>query len=353
MATCEVTEIRSGTTFSIDQSEIILDGALAKGISLPHQCRGASCGTCKARVIEGAVDHGWSLGFALSEEERTQGYCLLCQSRALTPTLRLETVSPTPTDREQAIEADAEVLSVVSLTPKVKRVVMALPSGAPTSYPAGCYVEVAIPEVHPNRMYSVASPYNQSDRMLELFVARHPGGRASGFIHDELKAGDIIKIRGPFGECRLPGGVGPVIGLAGGTGLAPVLSIFEEHLSRGGDDQMLLLLSVREVCEVFGLERLVLLERWYENFRYQVLVTDEPSRYTEGAMLAPSWLRSNYSSLAGYRAVISGAPGFVEACVQECVTLGVGKTNIATDSFVPMIPTPSGGSATSPAMVVI
>lgn len=353
MATCEVTEINSGTTFSIDQSEIILDGALAKGILLPHQCRGASCGTCKARVIEGAVDHGWSLGFAISEDERAQGYCLLCQARPLTPTLRLETLNGTSAARKQAFEVKAEVLSVVSLTPKVKRIVMALPCDAAPSYPAGCYVELAIPEVNPNRMYSVASPYVESERLLEFFVARHPGGRASGFIHDELKAGDIVEIRGPFGTCQLPSGVGPVIGLAGGTGLAPVLSIFEDHLRRGSADQMLLLLSVREVCDVFALERLVQLERRHKNFRYQIIVTDEPSRYTETAMFAPTWLRLRYSSLAGHRAVISGAPGFVEACVQACVTLGIALNDIATDSFVPMIPPPGADAVASPAVVTI
>lgn len=219
MQTCDVTEVNSGATFTIRCDDIILDGALAQGISLPHQCRGASCGTCKARVIEGEVDHGWSLGDALSDEEKSRGYCLLCQARPVTDTLRIETVAPVQSPSEVR-ERKAEVASVVNLTPRVKRVVLALPAHEDFRYAAGAYVEFQLDGVTPNRMYSLASP-EREDGLLEFWVARHPEGLASGYIHDELAVGDSVRILGPFGHCRMPGGSGPVIGLAGGTGLAP------------------------------------------------------------------------------------------------------------------------------------
>ncbi|APR96959.1 2Fe-2S iron-sulfur cluster binding domain protein [Pandoraea thiooxydans] len=334
MTTCEVTVINTGEQFSVDQAEIILDSALAQGIRIPHQCRGASCGTCKVRVLTGAVDHGWSLGLAITDEEKGQGYCLLCQARAITPELRIEIPSGVGGGNEQATEMCTEVLSVVSLTPRVKRVVLATPADRTFVYPAGSYLEVLVPGVDPNRMYSLASAC-RNDGLLELFVSRHAFGEASGFIHDTLRVGDLIRVRGPFGACRLPDGAGPVIGLAGGTGLAPVLAILEDALERGADEPMLLLHSVSQTREVFALDRLVGLSRRHDNFKYQILVTDEQSPYTSHPMFAPAWIRQTFSSLATHRAVIGGSPGFVEACAQTCISLGLDAARISTDSFVP------------------
>lgn len=339
MGTCEVTEMNSGATFTIDINEIVLDGALAQGIDLPHQCRGASCGTCKARVLEGDVDHGWSFGLAISDEEKKQGLCLLCQARPLSATLRVQTLQGVASGGSiDASDFDAQVLSAVSVTPRVKRLVLALPLSTSVNLPAGCYVQVCLPGISPHRMYSLAAPFSQETGLVELFVARHLDGRASGFIHNRLGVGDTVRIRGPFGTCRLPTGSGPILGLAGGTGLAPVLAIFEAQLQAGCEEDIMLVLSVREASEVFALDRLELLARRYRNFRFQIIVTDEPSRYLAQPMLAPDWMRAHYASLRGYRAVVSGAPGFVQACVVVCLELGIDLADIATDSFTSVAP---------------
>ncbi|VVE04620.1 2Fe-2S iron-sulfur cluster binding domain protein [Pandoraea cepalis] len=339
MTTCEVTVLNTGAKFSVNQADIILDGALAQGISLPHQCRGASCGTCKVKVAHGAVDHGWSLGLAISDDEKARGYCLLCQARALTPTLQIELPEGADVDAQTTTVFSSEVLSTVNLTPRIKRVVLAAPADVGFTYPAGAYVELVIPGVTPNRMYSLAAA-DEKTGVMELFVSRHPSGQASGFIHDELKVGDRIQVRGPFGTCRLPPGDGPVVGFAGGTGLAPVLAIFEDALAHGFSDAMLLMLSVREVQEVFALDRLATLTRRYQNFQYQIVVTEEVSRYTAEPMLAPLWIQQTFSSMALYRAVISGSPGFVQACVQACTALGLAADRISTDSFASSGPAP-------------
>ena len=83
---CRVTVANTGQSFECPAGELILDAALAAGLGLPHNCRGGACGTCKSTVLEGAVDHGWVMSFAISEDEKAAGKCLICQSRPLTPT---------------------------------------------------------------------------------------------------------------------------------------------------------------------------------------------------------------------------------------------------------------------------
>lgn len=80
------------TQFHCGFDEAILDAALMAGIDLPHQCRGASCGTCKCEVLEGEVEHGWALGLAITDAEQAGGRCLACQARPRTPRLRIRPV---------------------------------------------------------------------------------------------------------------------------------------------------------------------------------------------------------------------------------------------------------------------
>lgn len=326
----------NGATFEVPPGESILDAALAKGIRLPHQCRGASCGECKAQVLEGKVDHGWALGFAITEAEKAEGYCLTCQARPLTPALTIRTLRQ-PDGGNPVRQLDVMVVANTPLTPRVSRLVLAPESGDRLAHAAGDFVELVLPGVTPNRMYSFASA-PRDDGLIELYVARHPHGSASGYVRDRLRTGDHVALRGPFGSCRMPEGRGPVYGLAGGTGLAPVLAILEHSLQCGATHPHTLVLSVREDAEVFALDRLAGLAARHPQFAYEILVTDAPSRFCARRRLAPEWVAEARSSMEGARAVIGGSPGFVQACVQACVARGMAPEAIATDSFTPTAP---------------
>ena len=80
---CRVTVANTGQTLRCPPGELVLDAGLAAGIGLPHNCRGGACGTCKSQVLEGEVDHGWVMSFAISDEEKAAGKCLICQSKPL------------------------------------------------------------------------------------------------------------------------------------------------------------------------------------------------------------------------------------------------------------------------------
>lgn len=327
----EVLVRNNGVRFMVKNGDCILDAALEQGVPLPHQCRGASCGECKSRVHVGSVDHGWSLGFAITEEEKAEGFCLACQAKPLTDFVEIETVRPM---RRAAavVETAATVLAAVPVSARVVRLTLAPEKDV--KYEAGSYAEVVIPGVKPNRVYSFTAPPGP-DRLLEFFVALHPGGKASEYIHKTLKTGDRVALKAPFGSCRMPTGSGPVLGLAGGTGLAPVLAIFEDSLEAGSLDKHVLAFSVREDAEIFALDRLESLARRFPQFSYELVVTDAPSRHSEVQQFVAQWMQEKFKTLTGYRAVIGGSPGFVKACSEKCRELGMNEADMATDSFNP------------------
>src|SRR5215218_1958179 len=75
-----VTVQPSGTTFSVERDEPILQAAIRQGIGLPYGCRDRACGPCKCRMIEGRVIHGAHQQKALNHDEEVAGLILTCQA---------------------------------------------------------------------------------------------------------------------------------------------------------------------------------------------------------------------------------------------------------------------------------
>ena len=147
-ATTLVTVASTGQTFACPPGELILDAGLEAGIGLPHNCRGGACGTCKSQIVEGEVDHGWVMSFAISDEEKAAGKCLICQSRPLTPTLVIRpdnAIAPAEEAPPVPMEARGTVLAADAVSASVRRLVLALPAAVRFRFRAGMHVELKTP----------------------------------------------------------------------------------------------------------------------------------------------------------------------------------------------------------------
>ena len=68
--------------FPVHGEEALIDAAQRAGIELPFSCKGGMCCTCRAKVLEGAVD--MALQYSLEKWELEAGFVLTCQSRPTT-----------------------------------------------------------------------------------------------------------------------------------------------------------------------------------------------------------------------------------------------------------------------------
>ena len=73
---------------TIGAGRSIIEGALDVRPDAPYSCLGGTCGTCRARVIEGAVE--MDRNFALDPGEIDEGYVLTCQSHAASPAVTID-----------------------------------------------------------------------------------------------------------------------------------------------------------------------------------------------------------------------------------------------------------------------
>jgi ferredoxin len=76
--TVQLPSKEQSATFECKEDQIILNAALASGVSLPFGCRMGSCGSCCGRILEGQVEMKEQL--VLSDEQIRAGFRLLCKS---------------------------------------------------------------------------------------------------------------------------------------------------------------------------------------------------------------------------------------------------------------------------------
>lgn len=98
------------------------------------------------------------------------------------------------------------------------------------------------------RSYSIAS--DPADPLLELMVECLPGGEVSGFLHDEVRVDDVLEIRGPIGGWFTWTGDVTALGIAGGSGVVPLVSMQRYAARLGLTDRLRLVVVARTLAEL-------------------------------------------------------------------------------------------------------
>jgi len=112
---------------------------------------------------------------------------------------------------------------------------------------------------------------------------RSPGGLASSFFQDQLKEGDILDVKAPSGNFVLdPAKVTPVVLIAGGVGLTPILSMLNEIVESGSKRETWLFFGVTGASAHLMREHLLAVARRAENVRLRVYYSRAPVSHPDG-----------------------------------------------------------------------
>jgi ferredoxin-NADP reductase len=150
------------------------------------------------------------------------------------------------------------VVELVEETARTKSIALELDGWS--GHRAGQHVDVRLTAeggYQAQRSYSIASA--PEDDNLVLTVERLDDGEVSPYLVDELRPGDQIELRGPIGgyfvwEARLGG---PLLLVAGGSGIAPFRAILRHHRAIGNTTPIRLLYSARTLADVIFREELM------------------------------------------------------------------------------------------------
>ena len=106
------------------------------------------------------------------------------------------------------------------------------------------------------RGYSIASA--PDGRRVELTVERLDDGEVSPYLAGELRQGDQLELRGPVGGYFVwePGRGGPLLLVAGGSGVVPLMAMLRHRAAAGSQVPARLLYSSRTLEDVIFREEL-------------------------------------------------------------------------------------------------
>lgn len=324
----------SGREVECASTDTVLTALEKKGHALPNNCRAGACGECKVKVIEGQFDQGMVLDMALSQEERKQGYGLMCMAKPLTDKLVIEWGTE---DAKPKLfppqENQRYIITDISFpTPRIKQLRLK-PLGKVMRYWPGQYITLGgdSPDV-PERCYSIANA-PAIDGEITLQITKVPDGATSNWVHDTLNLGDMLKVNGPYGT--FIGDLAtdtPVLCLAAGSGLAPILSLTEAALRRGFRKPVTLMFSARAEEDLYEKGKIDYWYAKYRNFNYKPTITDEKTdKHLTG--LLPDVLPNEFKDLSGHSIFIAGSPGFVDACIEAAKKLGAEEDKIFTEGY--------------------
>lgn len=310
--------------------EMLLAAAHRNGLALSSDREVGDCQTCRCTILSGDVAYDELATTSLTSEEMAAGEVLTCIGAADGDvTLRM------PYERARLMPAKPFSMRIEALEPlgaSVMRLRAQTLGLKPLAFLPGQYVNVKIPGGAVTRSYSMANAPSGA-RSLELLIRLLDEGAMSGYLRARAAPGDLLECDGPRGTFYLRDGTGPVLMVAGGTGLAPMLAMLREIAPLTPDRAVSLSFGVNTAADLFCLDELADLRSRMPHLDVRIAVARGPAGegWQEGYatdLLRPEEVENRDIYLCGPPAMSDAARAFVAAH-------GADPARIYLERFVP------------------
>jgi len=332
-------------TFEANEKEQILFSGLRNGINLPYECSTGTCGTCKAKLIEGKIYDPWPEAPGHKFLKRDQGEFLMCQCMARTDVTVevgnfVYSMDPGACLPESFFGV---ILRAKKLTHDV--VLLEVEADKPLDFDAGQFMGMAVPGISGYRGYSMVN-FERRTKKLEFVIKQKPSGGFSEWLFnpDSTVEGTAVSLVGPVGHATFyPGVAKNVLCIAGGSGIAGMMSILSRGLQERYFDQYkgFVFFGVRTMKDAFFLEELTRYRKAFpDGLRVVVALSDEdvapPTRQQYPALefdkgfvheVATRHMKGKYQNV---RAYLAGPPPAVDAAIRSLIV----EAKLTTDNIV-------------------
>jgi benzoate/toluate 1,2-dioxygenase reductase component len=315
-----------------DESESIADAAYRQSINVPLDCTNGVCGTCKAFRQSGEFGSGSYTEDALSDAEAAEGYVLCCQAKAQSDMV-INILASSGACKVKSKDTMAEILKVEALSAHRIRLLVKPLEGALPMFLPGQYVNITAPNATAKRPYSFTSAPGAD---VATFLIRNvQGGQMSTYLAAKARTGDRLVLNGPFGSFYLRAPRRPILFLAGGTGVGPVLSMLEHLAARGANDQPVrLVYGARDDADLVEVERIEALRARIPKFTYDTTCSGRGSQHPLTGHVTDHFSAGALNN-GDVDVYLCGPPEMVESGRQHVAKLGLSPANIHFEKFVP------------------
>ena len=329
----EIATVPAGHVVMAKEGETILEAALRNGLNMPYVCRDGACGTCKGKVLRGAVDYGTYQKGVLTDVEKEEGMALFCCAKPLSDVQiecnEIEEMGRFPIKtlkfRVEKMERAAPDVMLLELRPEGSEGMDFIP---------GQYIAVHL-EDGTKRSYSIANAPHEAD-CLQLHIRLVKGGKFTTHVFNEMKVGDVLQAEGPLGTFFLrEESDKPIIFMSGGCGFGAIKGMVEHAFKIGLKRPMTLYWGAR-IPEDFYLADLP--EKWqreHENFKFiPVLSESKPEHGWQGRTgLVHEAILQDYQTLENCQVYACGSPEMIEASRAPFMAKGLPEDQYFSDKF--------------------
>ncbi len=314
----------------VGEDETILEAALSAGIDYPFGCQSGNCGSCKSRLLAGEVEMTDFSEYALTDDERAQGQILACSSVPVTD-CEVAWLDLEETVQHATQALDCRVVAVEQATHDTVILRLQAPDSGTLAFSAGQYASLAFAE-QPHRDFSMASePYGG---ILEFHIRAIEDGQVSQFAQSKLQVGDAVALSGPMGLAFLRElHTGPIVAVAGGSGLAPIKSIVETALAKGMAQPITLYFGVRAERDLYLLAHFEALAAKHANFNFIPVLSEETGPTTRRTGMLADAIGEDLATMDGCKVYAAGPPPMVDAVRALVDRLGGRAEDLHADPF--------------------
>ncbi|AWN52976.1 benzoate 1,2-dioxygenase electron transfer component BenC [Methylobacterium sp. 17Sr1-1] len=307
--------------------ETVADASYRLGINIPLDCRDGACGTCRVRCESGRFDPGHYIEDALTDEEAAQGYGLACQMRPRTD-LVLAVAASSEVCKTKAAALKGRVAAVRRLSDTTFG--LELETEEPVGFLPGQYVNIAVPGSALARSYSFSSVPGSAK--AEFLIRNIPGGLMSTYLSQGAREGDALDLTGPSGSFYLREIRRPVLMLAGGTGLAPFLSMLGTIAETGADQPIHLVYGVTHDADLVETEALEDAAAKIPGFSFETCVASPESRHAKRGYVTEH-LADAHLHGGDIDTYLCGPPAMVDAVRKTFAERGLSPASFHYEKF--------------------
>jgi p-cymene methyl-monooxygenase electron transfer component len=322
--------------YEVPSGETMLEAALKNGVPFPHNCTVGTCGSCKCKLKTGRVSALTDFGYTLSQQEIAAGFILACQAIPKDPLTQVE-VESAATDAPKPEQFTGKIVGTEDLTHDIKKVTIEL--DRPVHFVAGQYANLKYPNIRRARNYSFAdAPDRDGRKQVSFYIRKVP----KGAFTEDLFAGRLsdvpFDIEAPHGAFHLHPGSTPMICIAGGSGLAPLMSVLEKARKDRVKRPCAFLFGARTEADLYCLDQIRQIEQnWADTFVFMPVLSHEPidspwkgarglvTQFITDAMPGIDWAQAE-----GY---MCGPPGMIDAGIASMTEVGMQLEKIFYDKF--------------------
>lgn len=331
---CKIT-INGEKEITVNGGDTLLSTLTARKLFIPSACGGrGTCGLCKLKVLEGGGLLMPTEEPYLDEKERQENVRLSCQVR-----IRNDIKIQIPEELFAVKEYQAVTTEIKDLTYDIKLFRFELKDPAEIKYVPGQYVQLLAPvyeksseEVY--RAYSIASDPAQKN-FIDLIIRLVPGGICTTYCFDYLKLNDDVKFNGPYGEFRLTDNDNEMVWIAGGSGMAPFVSILHHMRNTNNQRKVTYYFGANTVADLFLTDEMKQFEKDLPNFKYVPVISKpgENENWQGETGLVTQAVERDVKNAADCEGYLCGSPGMIDASIVVLKKLGMSESKIYYDKF--------------------